>query len=175
MSRFNIAWVIPAFALVVTVDQWVGATGAADPFVIQLFGKPFSFMAAARGIVIVLAVTYALHQLRSLGNHRQERRIARVLVASVVVMLTIETFVIAPYSMSAMAATDLAKTLQSISPALYFVWSVFVAAMSLLAVGTAAVASLAVSREEMRKGNRENRVGRPFGSKNKNRKEKNKR
>jgi hypothetical protein len=136
---------IPAIAMIVTVDQWVGATGAADPFQIDLGGHAFSIMAAARGIVIVLAVSAALQRMRTLWDNPSQRRLVYVLIACVCAMMAIETFVIMPFTMSVMAKSDLAKTLQDIpriGTGLFYAWALLVSAMSLLAVVTASLASV---------------------------------
>lgn len=147
-------YLVPGIALVVTVDQWTAATGDADPW--KLGG--FSFMAAARGVAIVLAVVFALFKFESLRRTREDVSMGRVIIAMVIGMLVIETGVITPYTMSALGTTGTAATLRTMGgDPLVLAWSVFASGMTLLAVALSAISSLV----------RERNVGRPTGEKRK--------
>mgnify|MGYP001560028734 CR=1 FL=1 len=146
------SWAIPAISLIVTVDQWVASTGAADPYKFELAGSPFSPMAAARGIAIVLSVSYVLRQVRTLwkGQGKSNSSLRLVLTGAVIAMLLIEMSVITPWIISTMYESPMAKMMLGFTPFdlpigkfVYVVWSMFVATISLLAVGASSLATFA--------------------------------
>jgi hypothetical protein len=152
------SWVIPAIALVVTVDQWVAATGQADPYQFDLAGKPFSPMAAARGIAIMLSVSYVLRQVRSLFKraNKADGRVLTVLSVLVGAMLFMEMSVITPWMVTAMGKSDMAVMLFAFEPwgvpigkGIFVIWAMFVATISLLAVGTASLVTFVDDRERL--------------------------
>lgn len=149
MRKFNwgiAEWLIPFLALCVTTDQWTASTGSADPYQLTIAGAPFSIMAAARGISIVLTVTYALYKVRTIRLNASEsnRVLLWVLVACIVLLLATEALVITPYTMTVMAKSETGITLMTLSPILFYVWALFVSDAALVAVITAGLASLVV-------------------------------
>lgn len=148
------SWLLLIVAVIVTVDQWMGATGEADPFALMLSINektvPVSIMAGARGIVIAVGLAYALTMRRNLKNNKHDRTISHVITTGAIAMLIIETLVIAPYTMATLAKTPTALQLNDVSPALQWGWSVLVSGMSLLTVGVVSVASLAEKIERVR-------------------------
>ena len=153
------SWLIPAILLVVSIDLWVSATGEADPYKLKFFPftntpiePAFSLASMARGIGIVLAVTYGIHALRLLLTATQEwmKRIGYLLLVLVAAMLLVETTVITPYIITSMAETGIAKTLRAINPfgyqigdGIYFGWALMVAVMPLLGVIISAISTIA--------------------------------
>lgn len=149
MKRFNWSvaeWLIPFLALLVTTDQWTASTGSADPYQLTIAGAPFSIMAAARGISIVLTVTYALYKIRVIrsGQAGQDKILFGVLIGCIILLLATEAFVITPYTMTVMAKSETGKTLMALWQPLFYVWALFVSDAALVAVITAGLASLVI-------------------------------
>ncbi len=152
MKKFNwgiAEWLIPFLALCVTTDQWTASTGSADPYQLMIAGAPFSIMAAARGISIVLTVTYALYKIRVIrsGQAGTDKILFSVLIGCIILLLATEAFVITPYTMTVMAKSDTGKTLLSINVILFYVWALFVSDAALVAVITAGLASLVIENQ----------------------------
>jgi len=143
---------IPGIASLVTVDQWTAATGAADPIQIPiaLSTTPFSIMAAARGIAIVLTVAYTLNRIRAMriSKDPNDRTLFKVVTGCIVALLATEALVITPYTMTVMATTPTGVTLLQLKvaeqPILFWVWALFVSDAALLAVVTSGLASFVV-------------------------------
>lgn len=152
------SWLIPAILLIVTIDQWVAATGDADPYkltAIPLFNIPlspaFSITSMARGIGIMLAVSYGISGIHSLVTSKISwaRVIGAILLGFVFLMLMVETIVITPYIVTSMSTTGIAKTLletnifgQGTGTIVYTGWALMVAIMPLLGVTISALAAL---------------------------------
>ena len=155
-------WLIPSILLIVMIDQWVSATGEADPYQItNLFGyvlpHSFSLTSAARGIAIMLAITYGIDTIQSFLDSKLGwmRRIGHILIGCVSLMLLIETTVITPYIITSMGKTEMATTLRTIQifgfsagEQIYFLWALMVAIMPPLGVVIAALASISAPIEE---------------------------
>ncbi len=174
MKQINEGWSLGDFvtgiAMVVTTDQWTASTGPADPWKITaipftnfVLEQPFSFMAAARGIAIVLTVAYALRKLRALENNKAARRMRRIIISGVIAMLVTETLVITPYSMATLGATPTGSALRALSEIAFIVWAMFVSGMTLGAVALSAGAGLIYEKVKSTRAPREGHrpVGRP--------------
>jgi hypothetical protein len=159
------SWLIPAILLIVSIDLWVSATGEADPYKLTRFPftdiaiiPAFSIASMARGIGIVLAVTYGIDALRFLltSNIVWMKKIGYLLLVLVSLMLLVETSVITPFIVTSMADTGIAKTLRTVNlfgyatgNAVYFGWALMVAIMPLLGVVISAIATIASNAKEL--------------------------
>jgi hypothetical protein len=148
-----IANIVPIIGLLVTVDLWAGATGDGDPFLVWHTdtGKAFSFMAAARGIGLVLATWVVLRAFRIVIKRtaKADRRIAIALVCAAGALLCIEAIAISPYvyigslqSAHAMALLKFSVFDFPLGAVLYALWSVVVATAMLVAVAASAFAGV---------------------------------
>lgn len=139
--------IVPFIMMLVSVDQWSAATGAADPF--QPFGVPIA--SAARGIGLVLAGSFILYHVRELwkSQNKSVGRLRLVLGVLFGIILIAEIMVIAPYLVASMRDTATAKMFDAWRPngarigtALYVAWCVAISVIPLLAVGATALATV---------------------------------
>lgn len=145
IKRLGLA--VPLVMMIVTVDQWSAATGAADPF--TLYGVPVA--SAARGVGLVIAAAYILYHVREQWRNTsaQARNLRSILASLFVLILVAEVTVIAPYLVAAMRQTATAQMLVSFRPngaavgtVLYIFWCVAISVIPLLAVGAASLATV---------------------------------